>query len=115
MSVGSNSPDPVGRLARASGRPADRAEWLTSFGLDALRFEGPGTDLTIGLIPGVRWERAEMNTPGGLRFVPNLPTEEVYTTPDPLRVEGRVRLTRPVILGGREIADVVLRFESRAA
>ncbi|HEV2791286.1 MAG TPA: aminopeptidase, partial [Solirubrobacterales bacterium] len=89
----------------------DRAAWLTAQELRAVRFEGPGTDLTIGLMEGVRWERAEMVTPGGVAFVPNLPTEEVYTTPDSARVDGHVRLTRPVVIGGRRIPDVSLRFQ----
>jgi putative nucleotidyltransferase with HDIG domain len=89
----------------------DRAAWLTAQELRAVRFEGPGTDLTIGLMEGVRWERAEMITPGGVAFVPNLPTEEVYTTPDSARVDGHVRLTRPVVIGGSRIPDVSLRFQ----
>lgn len=88
----------------------DRAAWLTAQELHAVRFEGPGTDLTIGLMEGVRWERPEMVTPGGIGFVPNLPTEEVYTTPDSARVDGHVRLTRPVVIGGRRIDGVSLRF-----
>jgi aminopeptidase len=51
-----------------------------------------------------------MTTPQGVEFVPNLPTEEVYTTPDSARVDGYVRLTRPVVIGGQRIADVELRF-----
>ena len=46
----------------------DRAEWLTALHLAAVRFEGPETDLTIGLMPGVRWERAEMTTPRRYRI-----------------------------------------------
>lgn len=88
----------------------ERAAWLTERRLRAVRFEGPGTDLTIGLIDEARWERAEMRTPGGIEFVPNLPTEEVYTTPDSATVHGHVRLTRPVVIGGRRIADAGLRF-----
>jgi putative nucleotidyltransferase with HDIG domain len=88
-----------------------RAAWLTSLDLRAVHFKGSETDLTIGLMPDVRWERAEMTTPTGVAFVPNIPTEEVYTTPDSRRVDGYARLTRPVVIGGREIADVVLRFD----
>jgi aminopeptidase len=87
-----------------------RAAWLTARELSAVRFEGPGTELTIGLLAGVRWERAAMRTPSGVEFVPNLPTEEVYTTPDPARVDGFVRLTRPVVIGGRRIPNLELRF-----
>jgi aminopeptidase len=105
-----DTPDPSGAWRERLADLRDRAAWLTAQELHAVRFEGPGTDLTIGLMEGVRWERAEMVTPGGIGFVPNLPTEEVYTTPDPARVDGHVRLTRPVVIGGRRIDGLGLRF-----
>jgi putative nucleotidyltransferase with HDIG domain len=110
-----DAPDPGAAWQERLEALRERAAWLTARELHAVRFEGPGTDLTIGLMEGVRWERAEMVTPGGVAFVPNLPTEEVYTTPDAARVDGHVRLTRPVVIGGRRIEDVSLRFrEGRA-
>lgn len=105
-----DEPDPAAAWEERMAALRERAAWLTARELHAVRFEGPGTDLTIGLMEGVRWERAEMVTPGGVQFVPNLPTEEVYTTPDSARVNGHVRLTRPVVIGGRRIEDVSLRF-----
>jgi putative nucleotidyltransferase with HDIG domain len=105
-----DTPDPIATWKDRLAALCARAAWLTAKGLYAVRFEGPGTDLTIGLMEGVRWERAEMVTPGGVEFVPNLPTEEVYTTPDAARVDGCVRLTRPVVIGGRRIEGVSLRF-----
>jgi putative nucleotidyltransferase with HDIG domain len=105
-----DTPDPVAAWKERLAALRDRAAWLTAQELHAVRLEGPGTDLTIGLMEGVRWERAEMVTPGGVGFVPNLPTEEVYTTPDSARVDGHVRLTRPVVIGARRIEDVSLRF-----
>jgi putative nucleotidyltransferase with HDIG domain len=105
-----DTPDPSAAWKERLADLRNRAAWLTARELQAVRFEGPGTDLTIGLMEGVRWERAEMVTPGGIGFVPNLPTEEVYTTPDPTRVDGHVRLTRPVVIGGRRIDGVGLRF-----
>ncbi len=107
-----DQPDPVAAWRERLTELRRRAEWLTALDLEQLRFRGPGTDLIIGLIRDARWERAEMRTPAGLDFVPNLPTEEVYTSPDADRVEGRVRLRRPVVLGGREIDGIELRFES---
>jgi putative nucleotidyltransferase with HDIG domain len=106
-----DTPLPPAAWAERLAALRDRAAWLTAQELHAVRFEGPGTDLTIGLMEGVRWERAEMVTPGGIEFVPNLPTEEVYTTPDSARVDGHVRLTRPVVIGGQRIPDVSLRFQ----
>jgi aminopeptidase len=105
-----DAPDPIAAWGERLAALRERAAWLTERELCAVRFEGPETDLTIGLIAGVRWERAEMTTPQGVEFVPNLPTEEVYTTPDPARVDGYVRLTRPVVIGGQRIDDVELRF-----
>jgi putative nucleotidyltransferase with HDIG domain len=106
-----DGPDPVAEWRRRLADLRDRAAQLTALELTAIRFEGPDTDLTVGLMPGVRWDRAELTSVSGVAFAPNLPTEEVYTTPDPLRVDGQVRLTRPVVIGGIEIADVLLRFD----
>lgn len=106
-----DQPDPVVAWRDRLDELRLRADRLTALGLDALRFFGPGTDLAIGLLAGARWERPELVTPAGIMFVPNLPTEEVYTSPDPSRVDGHVRLTRPALVGGRQINDVVLIFE----
>jgi aminopeptidase len=103
-------PDPLSDWRERMAVLRARAESLTALELDAVRLEGPETDLTIGMMAGVRWERAEMTSAAGVAFVPNLPTEEVYTTPDFTRVAGYARLTRPVSIGGREVADVTLHF-----
>lgn len=105
-----DEPDPVAAWRQRLAVLGQRSDWLTSLQLRSLRFLGAGTDLTIGLIPGARWERAEMATPAGVAFVPNLPTEEVYTTPHPTAVDGQVRLSRPVVIGGRVVEGVSLRF-----
>jgi putative nucleotidyltransferase with HDIG domain len=105
-----DEPDPTAAWRERLAVLRGRAAWLTELELDTVRFQGPGTDLTIGLKAGVRWGSAEMTAADGVRFLPNLPTEEIYTTPDPQRVEGHVRLTRPVTIGGTQIDDVVLIF-----
>ncbi|MBA3865320.1 MAG: aminopeptidase [Solirubrobacterales bacterium] len=102
--------DPAGAWRERLAVLRARAEWLSALELHAVRFRGGETDLVVGLAPGALWDRAEMMTPGGVSYVPNLPTEEVYTTPDWARVDGRVRLTRPVDVGGVQVDDVVLRF-----
>src|SRR5581483_3660432 len=60
--------------------------------LDALHFEGPGTDLTVGLLPTSRFssDTPGMQTVDGVIHTPNMPTEELPSTPDPLRVDGVV-------------------------
>jgi aminopeptidase len=87
-----------------------RATALNERRFDGIRFRGPGTDLTVGLHPTSRWQSAEDETVWGLRHVPNLPTEEVYTTPDYRRTEGVVRSTRPLFTSGTIVAGLEMRF-----
>ncbi|MEJ7893697.1 MAG: aminopeptidase [Solirubrobacteraceae bacterium] len=85
---------------------------LTERHFDALHYEGPGTDLTIGLLPGHKWLSGGMRTVDGLDHMANLPTEEVFTSPDPERTEGVVASTMPlVLLDGTVVNDLVVRFE----
>jgi aminopeptidase len=78
--------------------------------LDALHFRGEGTDLTVGLLPGSRWLAAQFDTVGGITHMPNLPSEEVFTTPDPERTEGVVTATKPLSLGGSIIRGLRVEF-----
>jgi aminopeptidase len=81
-----------------------------------VHFDGPGTDLTIGLLPGSRWTAGTEATAGGIVHMPNLPTEEVFTTPDPERADGVVRSTRPLQLkSGSLVEGLVVRFEGGRA
>jgi aminopeptidase len=81
-------------------------------GFDAIELSGPGTELTIGLLPTSRWLAADFETRNGLQHFPNLPTEEVFTTPDPERVDGHVSATRPLVLGdGTIVRELRVRFE----
>jgi aminopeptidase len=106
-----DEPDPVAAWLEHLDRLLDRARLLTERHFDALTFRGPGTDLTIGLLPQARWHSAEDVSVSGIRYVPNLPTEEVYTTPDCRRTEGPVLATRPVMLHtGAIVHDLELRF-----
>ena len=88
-----------------------RADALNEVRLDSLRFQGGGTDLTVGLLPESRWLGAESYRFDGLPYVGNIPTEEVFTTPDARRTEGVVRATRPLPLYGSIVRGLELRFE----
>ncbi|MDQ6606923.1 MAG: aminopeptidase [Actinomycetota bacterium] len=88
---------------------------LDGLALDALHFEGPGTDLTVGLLAGSRWMAAKLETVGGIVHRPNLPTEEVFTTPDPTRTEGVVTSTKPLFVSGVAITGLRVRFEAGRA
>jgi aminopeptidase len=78
--------------------------------LDSLRYRGPGTDLTVGLLPTSRWGAAAERTSFGVVHLPNIPTEEVFTTPDRRRAEGRIRSTRPLDIRGTLVHDLEFRF-----
>jgi len=83
---------------------------------DALRLEGPGTDLKVGLFPTGAWMAADFETVDGIRHLPNLPTEEVFTTPDPARTDGHVTATRPLVFrDGTIIRGLTVRFEAGRA
>jgi aminopeptidase len=93
----------------------DVAGRLTARRFDALHFEGPGTDLTVGLLPSSKWIAASFETVDGIVHVPNLPTEETFTTPDPERVDGVVRATKPLALPGTIVRGLSVRFEGGRA
>jgi aminopeptidase len=83
---------------------------------DAIELRGPGTELTVGLLPTATWWAADFTTAAGLRHLPNLPTEEVFTTPDPLRTEGHVTSTKPLVLqDGTIVRGLRVRFEGGTA
>jgi len=108
-----DEPDPVAAWRDHVARLGMRAQALNERRFDSIRFRGPGTDLEVGLLPASRWGGAEHETIDGRRYVPNLPTEEVFTTPDPARVEGVVRATRPFApLPSVVVEGLELRFES---
>jgi aminopeptidase len=106
-----DEPDPVAAWKEHVAMLMDRAAQLNERRLDALRFRGPGTNLTIGLMPQSRWVAAGAETVSGQFFVPNLPTEEVFTSPDRRRTEGHVRSTQPLVLdGGIVVRDLEMSF-----
>jgi aminopeptidase len=103
--------DPVARWRVHIKRLDAIATALVERHFDALHYRGPGTDLTVGLLPGSRWMCANFQTAFGLRHVPNLPTEEVFTTPDRRRADGRLRSTMPLEVGGTLVRDLELVFK----
>jgi aminopeptidase len=107
--------DPVAAWRERMATLRGVTERLTAARFDALHFEGPGTDLTVGLLPTSRWLSASFATRDGIPHVPNLPSEEVFTTPDPTRVDGVVRATKPLQLAGATIEGLTVRFEGGRA
>ncbi|MEA2294941.1 MAG: aminopeptidase [Solirubrobacteraceae bacterium] len=108
--------DPVAAWRTRSEQLTSAAARLGARGFDALHYEGPGTDLTVGLLPGHTWIGGALQTVDGIRHNPNVPTEEVFTSPDPQRVEGTVTATKPLVLpDGTVVRDIVMRFEGGRA
>jgi aminopeptidase len=110
-----DEPDPIAAWESRLSRLQAVADKLDSLALDSLRFQGPGTDLSVGLFRSGRWQCAKMTTVDGISHAPNLPTEEVFTTPDPERVEGVVRSTKPLLASGMKITGLRVRFEGGRA
>jgi aminopeptidase len=107
--------DPVAAWTERGDTLIGVAGRLTGRRFDTLHFEGPGTDLTVGLLPSSRWLAAVFETVDGIVHRPNVPSEEVFTTPDPARVDGRVRATKPLVVGGSEVHGLEVEFrEGRA-
>jgi aminopeptidase len=102
--------DPVAAWQRHMARLTAIAGTLTARRFESLRYRGPGTDFTVGLLPSSTWRSAGETSAFGIDFVPNLPTEEVFTSPDPRRAEGTLRSTRPLQLGGTMIQDLEVEF-----
>ncbi len=104
--------DPEDAWRRHMDRLAARADALNERSFAALRFHGPGADLKVGLMDGARWFCARFDTTWGRPMIANMPTEEVFTTPDNRIAEGMVSATRPIpLLGGATIEGLRLRFE----
>ena len=90
--------DPVVSWQQHLAKLAHRRDLLNERGFDRMRFRGPGTDLVVGLAPRSRWVTAEHTNDAGTAFVANLPTEEVYTSPDWRRADGTLSTTAPFFL-----------------
>ncbi len=86
------------------------ADRMTERRFDSLHLKGAGTDLTIGLMPSSKWLGADFTTAEGITHYPNLPTEEVFTTPDPQRVDGHVSATMPLELYGSYMNGIRIEF-----
>jgi aminopeptidase len=110
-----DEPDPGAAWRARAADLAGTAERLTRAQLDTLHFEGEGTDLHVGLLPGVRWLGGGLTTAWGREHLPNIPTEEVFTSPDPERTEGVLRATKPLLVNGRAITGLRIRFEGGRA
>jgi aminopeptidase len=110
-----DEPDPAAAWREHIAELKARTRALNERRFDALRFSGGGTDLTVGLLPASRWVAATHTTNWGIEHVANLPTEEVFTTPDRRRTEGVVRATRPLVWFGSVVTGLEVEFRGGRA
>jgi aminopeptidase len=104
--------DPVAAWAADNAALGRRRDWLNGKKFRALHYSGPGSDLTIGLADGHEWQGGAARARNGVTCNPNIPTEEVFTTPHARRVEGRVVSTKPLSYQGSLIDGIAVRFEA---
>jgi aminopeptidase len=100
-----DEPDPVDAWRQRVDELWSAAARLTERRFDALHYEGPGTDFTVGLLPTSRWHAAGFETAGGIKHMPNLPTEEVFTSPDPQRADGVLTASMPLVFVDGTVID----------
>ncbi|MCY1142151.1 aminopeptidase [Actinoplanes sp. Pm04-4] len=98
--------DPVAAWRERSATLAERGRRLDALQLTELTYSGEGTDLTVGLLPGTRWTGGGLIDEAGIPYLPNIPTEEVFTSPDRNRAEGVLRVTRPVVIAGQVVTGL---------
>ena len=102
--------DPVACWQERNAELAARGRALDALDLTEVHYRSAGTDLTVGLLPDTRWTGGGGDDPDGLAFMPNIPTEEVFTSPDRRRADGTISLTKPVIVNGQVVEGLTVTF-----
>lgn len=103
--------DPIAAWKEHIGELSARSAYLNRMRFEGLRYEGPGTSLTLGLPQGHIWASALAKTPDGREFLPNMPTEEIFTAPHINRGDGMVTSTQPVDVFGTMVEGLTMRLE----
>ncbi|WP_085522222.1 aminopeptidase [Tuberibacillus sp. Marseille-P3662] len=104
--------DPVAAWEAHSENLKDKMNYLNEQNFKALHYKAPGTDLTIELNPDHLWVGAGHESPNGLTYIPNMPTEEVFSAPRKYGVNGTVTSTKPLALNGNLIENFSFTFEN---
>ncbi len=103
--------DPISAWATHQETLTERQGWLNEQNFHSLHYKAPGTDFTLGLADGHEWKGGASTSLNGISCTPNIPTEEVFTTPHSLRAEGTVRASKPLVHMGNLIDGIEVRFE----
>jgi aminopeptidase len=107
--------DPVAEWAKHNAEIHARRDWLNKMNFRDLHFTAPGTDLVVGLADGHAWKGGASKAKNGITCNPNIPTEEVFTTPHAHRVNGTVRATKPLSHQGTLIENIEMTFKDGVA
>jgi len=103
--------DPVSEWDKHNKNLRDKTDWLNAKNFHSLKYSGPGTSLTVGLADDHEWMGGASEAQNGIICNPNIPSEEVFTTPHASRVSGEVCSTKPLSYQGTLIEDINVRFE----
>ena len=104
--------DPIVNWKLHNKNLRERTNWLNAKNFAALHFYGEGTDLKVGLADGHEWMGGASKARNGVVCNPNIPSEEVFTTPHALKVNGYVKSTKPLSHQGTLIEDISVVFEN---
>lgn len=104
--------DPEAAWQQHVTRLNEKAAWLNAQQFDAIHYSAPGTDLTVGLPKHHIWTAAGSRNPRGEFFIPNMPTEEVFTVPDHHRIDGTVSSTKPLSYSGSVLEGMHFTFKN---
>lgn len=110
-----DQPDPVAAWTEHTDKLLRIKSYLNDKQYASLHYKAPGTDLTVGLPESHNWNAAQETYKNGTTGTPNIPTEEVFTSPHKDKVEGHVSSTMPLNLSGRLVEDFVITFEKGKA
>ena len=106
-----NSSDPISEWKKHNINLRKWSDWLNSQNFYALSYKGPGTNLTVGLADDHEWMGGASKAQNGVICNPNIPSEEVFTTPHAYRVDGEVCATKALSHQGSLIENIKVKFE----
>ena len=106
-----NDENPVSSWEKHNENLKEKYTWLNNQNFEFLNYKGPNTDLRIGLADNHEWMGGASLARNGVMCNPNIPSEEVFTTPHKNKVEGYVSSTKPLSHNGTLIEDINVKFE----
>ena len=107
-----NVSNPIEAWNKHNKNLRERSDWLNQQNFASLHFSGPGTDLKVGLADGHEWMGGASLARNGITCNPNIPSEEVFTTPHCMKVQGKVSSTKPLSHQGTLIDNICVKFEA---